>query len=421
MLNELPTPSRHNCLKYPQDRTPLFGMILSIFLIMGLDTFVVARPTTPSGSSQSTLSIIDFGAKCDGATDDTVAIQAAINAARNSTTGSSIAIPNGRAGCVVSQLDITNSLARIRLIGEASMNGGQSYILCREPAPDVGVCVDFSGTDSFNVENLQIIGGAGAATAPKVTVLLGKTRKNDGTIANGSEITWFSVTVKTHGDYGVYNYGGEVWTCQQCYFSGDGVADVVLSDANSAAIVSPFASLVAAPTSMTSVHFNGGTFGTSNSAIGVQLDPWPTSGAAPISDIGFSDGYSHIGGPAFIADTGSPGSHGMIQGIRITGWRSETYSSPATFAQFNNVVTQITIDATYATAHPTVPPLQFHGAWGPYSVMVGDIQLRPGDWSGAYPSTVVYCYLGTTGVVIHDFVGLNGKPTHNNCAGAHEM
>jgi hypothetical protein len=99
------------------------------------------------------------------------------------------------------------------------MNGAQSYILCRERLSGVGVCVDFSGTDSFNVENLQIIGGASAATAPKVTVLLGKTRKSDGTIANGSEISWFSVTVKTHGAYGVYDYGGEVWNCHQCYFT----------------------------------------------------------------------------------------------------------------------------------------------------------------------------------------------------------
>jgi hypothetical protein len=423
VLNELTRPQRCKCSEYLQESRTAFKVILMILIGIASNTFALASSDSVhlNQPASGSFSILDFGAKCDGATDDTAAIQTAINAVRSSAGGATIVIPGGGQGCVVSQLDITNSQSRIRLAGEASMNGRQSYILCRERLSDVGVCVDFSGTDSFNVENLQIIGGLTAATAPKVTVLLGKTLRSDGKIANGSEITWFSVTVKTNGDYGVYNYGGEVWNCYQCYFIGNGVADVVLSDANSAGITSPFATLVPPPTSMTCVHFNGGTFGTSNSAAAVRLDPWPSSEAAPISDIGFADGYAHIDGPAFIDDTGSPGSQGMVQGIRITGWRTETYSPAATFAKFNNVVNQITIDAAYTSAHATVAPLQFNGGGGRYSVMVGDIRLRPGDWGGAYPATVVYCYRGTMGMVIHDFVGPTGAPTHNNCAGAHEM
>ncbi|MGB8888723.1 MAG: glycosyl hydrolase family 28-related protein [Candidatus Korobacteraceae bacterium] len=411
-----------NCLKYSHiSRYSFEVVVVSFLLVVSTTVSASPNPVPPGPPPQSgALSIRDFGAKCDGVTDDTEAIQAAINAARTSATGATILIPDGRAGCIVSQLDITNSLSRIRLVGEASMNGAQSYILCKERLSNVSVCVDFSGTDSFNVENLQIIGGTSAATAPKVTVLLGKTLKSDGSLANGSEITWFSVTVKTNGDYGVYNYGGEVWNCNQCCFFGKEVADVVLSNANSAGITSPFASLVPAPTSMTAVHFNGGTFSTSNSAVAVRLDPWPASGA-PISDIGFADGYAHISGPAFIDDTGSPGSQGVIQGVRITGWRTEMYAPAATFAKFNTVVNQITIDAAYSAAHSTVAPLQFNGAWGRYSVTVGDITLRPGDRSDLYPSTVVYCYHGTMGVVVHNFVGPTGLPTHNNCAGAHEM
>ena len=422
MGNRLVQPRRCNGLEYLPQSKPGFEVILVILVVMVLNIISLASPdpVPPPGPplKSGSLSVLDFGAKCDGATDDTAAIQAAISAARTSATGATIVIPDSGHGCVVSQLDITNSQSRIRLVGEASMNGAQSYLLCRERLSDVGVCVDFSGTDSFNVEHLQIIGGATAATAPKVTVLLGKTRKSDGSIGNGSEITWLSVTVNTNGDYGVYNYGGEAWNCNQCYFVGNEVADVVLSNANSAGITSPFASLVSAPTSMTAGHFNGGTFGTSNSAVAVRIDPWP-AGGAPIGDIGFADGYAHIAGPAFIDDTGSSDSQGIIEGIRITGWRTEAFAAAATFAQFNNVVLQITIDAAYAAAQePTVAPLQFNGAGGPYSVIVGDINLRPADWGGAYPPTVVYCYGGTMGVVIHDFPGPTGTPTRNNCAGA---
>jgi Pectate lyase superfamily protein len=423
VLNKLTHLQLWTCLEYLHESRAACKVILIALIAIASNTFAQASsgPVLRSQPASGSLSILDFGAKCDGATDDTAAIQAAINAVRSSAGGATIVIPGGGQGCVVSQLDITNSQSRIRLVGEASMNGRQSYILCRERLSDVGVCVDFSGTDSFNVENLQILGGLTAATAPRVAVLLGKTLRSDGKIANGSEITWFSVTVKTNGDYGVYNYGGEVWNCYQCYFIGNGVADVILSNANSAGITSPFAILVPAPTSMTCVHFNGGTFGTGQSAVAVRLDPWSSSAVAPISEVNFADGYAHIAGPGFIDDTGAPGSQGTIQGIRITGWRTETYSPGATFVKLNNVVIQITIDAAFTSAHPTVSPLQFNGSRGPYSVIVGDIKLRPGDWTGSYPSTVVYCYRGTMGMVIHDFVGPTGVPTHNNCAGAHEM
>jgi Pectate lyase superfamily protein len=422
MLSKLTRSQRGNCSQGPYNPRGS-GPMLVVLSLIALNALAFACPSMPPGPPprSSSLSVLNFGARSDGVTDDTMAIQAAINAARSSATGATIAIPDTGYGCVISQLDITNSQSRVRLVGEASVNGAQSYLLCRERLSDVGVCVDFSGTDSFNVENLQVIGGATVATAPKVTVLMGKTRKSDGTLGDGSEIGWFSVTIKTHGDYGVYNYGGEVWNCNQCYFAGNEVADVVLSNANSAGIASSFASLISAPTSMTAVHFNGGTFTTSNSAVAVELDPWPEAGA-PIADIGFSDGYAHIAGPAFIDDTGSPGSQGIIEGIRVTGWRVEAYAAGSAFAQFNNVVVQITIDAAYAAAQqPTIAPLQFNSTVGPYSVMVGDIRLRPGDWGGAYPSTLVSCRRSAMGVVIHNFPGPDGTSPHNQCAGAGQM
>ena len=401
---------------YMTSRSALFHIATILALLM-----VIASLSHAQIMAGSSLNVLGFGAKCNGVTDDTAAIQAAINRARASATGATIVIPEGMAGCVVSQLDVTNSQSRIRLVGEASMNGAQSYILCRESSSNAGVCVDFSGTDSFNVENLQIIGGASAATAPRVTVLLGKTIESGGRIGNGSEITWSSVTVNTSGQYGVYNYGGEVWSCMQCYFVGGGVADVVLSDANTAAITSPFASLVSPPTSMTSIHFIGDTFTTVSTAVAVLLDPLPQQGEAPISDIDFSNGYAHLAGPAFIADTGSPTSQGLIQGVRVEGWRTEAYSPTTAFAIFNSVVTQITIDAAYTISQSSVVPLQFNGSWGPYSVSVANINLRPGDWNGAYPPTVVQCHGNTRGVVIHEYLTSAGTPMHNSCLGATQM
>jgi hypothetical protein len=365
------------------------------------------------------LNVLAFGAKCDGSTDDTGPIQTAINQARNSLTGASVVIPQGTPGCVVSRLDVTNSQSHIRLVGGGSVNGNQSALLCRERQADAGVCIDFSGSDSFNVENLKIVGGSTTATAPRVTVLMGKSTRSNGRLENGSQIAWSSVSVVANGDYGVYDYGGEVWSCEQCYFRGRGVADVVLSEANSAGISSAFASLEAPPVSMTTVHFQGSTFGTTNSAVGVLLDPMASQGL--VSDISFSDGYAHLEGPAFIADTGVPGTQGVIEGLRVVGMRVEAYGASTVFASFNNIVTQITVDASYISLQPGVTPLQFNGAWGLYSVMVADLNLRPGEWNGYFPPTVVACNGSTKGVMIHDFVAVGGKPTHNACPGATEI
>ena len=398
----------------------------TMFAVFAILTFLLTVPDRQgmlfAQTANGSLNVLTTGAKCDGITDDTAAIQAVINRARNSVRGATIVIPQGMNGCVVSQLDITNSQSHIRLVGGASMNGGQSTIICREAQPDTAVCIDFSGTDSFNVENLQILGGATPGTAPRVTVLLGKAMKG-GAVGNGSEITWSSVTITANGDYGVYNYGGEVWNCDQCYFVGPTLADVVLSAANTAGITSAFASLLPPPVSMTCVHFNGGTFGTNSSAIALLLDPWPNQGAGPISDVSLSDGYAHLAGPAFIADTGTSPDEAIIQGLRVTGWRTEAYSPTTRFAIFNSVVFQLTIDASYAPASPpaAVPPLQFNGAWGPYSLIAADIKLRPADWNTGYPPVTVACRESGKGVVIHDFVNPNGTSTGNNCPGATQM
>jgi len=385
---------------------------------IALMMLVYARHLFAQNNSNG-VSVLTLGAKCDGSSDDTAVFQSAINLARNSSTGASIVIPQGTPGCVVRQLDITNSQSHIRFVGGGSVNGNQSSILCRELQADTGVCMDFSGTDSFNVENLKIVGGSTAATAPQVTVLMGKSTTSSGSLANGSQIAWSSVSVVSNGDYGVYNYGGEVWTCDQCYFRGQGVADVMLSGANSAGIASAFASLLSPPVSMTAVHFHGATFGTGASTVGVLLDPMAAQGL--ISDISFSDGYSHLQGPAFIADTVPPNTQSVIAGIRITGWRAEAFGSSTVFAAFNSVVSQITVDAAYISVQPGVTPLQFNGNWGAYSVTVGDINLRPGGWNGSFPPTVVQCRGNTKGLVIHDFVAAGGKAMHNVCPGATQI
>src|SRR5260370_313956 len=67
----------------------------------------------------STANIIDFGAKCNRTTDDTAAIQAAINSIPQSGSqiGGRLEIPAG--GCLVNSTLSFNGLVGIRVVGEA--------------------------------------------------------------------------------------------------------------------------------------------------------------------------------------------------------------------------------------------------------------------------------------------------------------
>jgi hypothetical protein len=397
--------------------------ITTLALFLSCTCIVRAQTPPASGAAAVTgvLNVLNYGAKCDGRSDDTKAIQAVINLVRNSKNGHTILIP-GTAPCVVTQLDFTNIEHRLRLIGESSFAGLHSTILCHEPASNNDVCLDFSGAGHISIENLRFNGGTSISDAPRIVVLMGKTVAS-AAVGNGSETSWHQVTIEGYGDYQVYNYGGEVWGCTDCYLANlsptgnTGKAVLVFSSNNTAGIVSPFAKLRPAPVSMTTVHFSGGatTFGVQGTSVGILFDP----SRSGIADIGFADGYAHVSGPAFISE--EPSAAGTVQGLRITGWRLEAYTPSTLFAEFSNVVQQLHIDAVYANpAQPTVAPLQFNRKTA-FALSAADIMLRPNDSQANYPSVVVYCASDTVGVTIHDFVARGGAPQGNDCPGATEI
>lgn len=398
-------------------RIGILAFALFVCSIVHAQTAAAPGPTPATG----VLNVTSFGAKCDGRTDDTKAIQNVINLVRNSKNGNTIVIP-GTNPCVVTQLDFSNIEHRLRLVGEAGFAGWQSTILCREASSNNQVCLDFSGTGHVSIENLRFNGGTSISDAPQVVVLMGKTVAS-AAVGNGSETSWHQVAIEGYGDYQVYDYGGEVWGCTDCYLAnlspdgGTGKAVLVFSSNNTAGIVSPFAKLRPPPVSMTTVHFSGGatTFGVQGSSVGILFDP----SRGGIADIGFADGYAHVSGPSFISE--EPSAAGPLQGIRIVGFRVEAYTPTTTFATFSNLVQQLTIDATYANPHaPTVPPLQFNRQT-PFAAVAADIMLRPNDSQTNYPNVVVSCAAETVGVVIHDFVARGGPPMGNDCPGATEI
>src|SRR5271156_1651878 len=131
------------------------------------------------GSVNGEVNVMDYGATCNGSTDDTAAIQRAINTAFLSANPVSLVIPATGSACLVSQLNLTNQFGAqtntsgsIHITGKAGDFGQQSTIECNEASSNSGVCMDLSGSDWVTIDHLMITNGA---KPPQVTLLLART------------------------------------------------------------------------------------------------------------------------------------------------------------------------------------------------------------------------------------------------------
>ena len=162
--------------------------------------------------------VVNYGAKCDGVTDDAAAITAAFAAgAASSAYQNNRAIrfswPAGatQTGCVIaSGLNLTifnkgsgaNPGPRVEL--------GQSSLLCRGEGI---ACIDATNARYISMHDITLRGDA--AFTPKIGIQVGV---NDGTSA-----AWHDFSrVNLAGYYSFssfYNFGSEAITCTACYFT----------------------------------------------------------------------------------------------------------------------------------------------------------------------------------------------------------
>ncbi len=132
------------------------------------NTVAVATTVLPIGYVDVRANINgQIGALCNGSTDDTVAIQNAINYAVANNL--SVRIPATGSACVVSRLNLTNLNNKIRIVGDAGPISFQSIISCNESTSNTGVCIDLTGSQYVDIENLRIQYG----TPPLAVIRMG--------------------------------------------------------------------------------------------------------------------------------------------------------------------------------------------------------------------------------------------------------
>src|SRR5579875_766546 len=295
--------------------------------------------------------VTTFGAKCDGVTDDTAAIQNAINYALQNKRR--VVIPGT---CVVSHLNITPEFTTYGDPGFKIRGNGpnDSEILCEEPSGNSGVCIDALGVNGDIWENLRIEGGTSPSNAPYIVLLQGKLCQGSNVASAGTVHTMRNVLIDTYGSFGIYNYGAEqtdyddmFFNCANSTSGSNCTALLVLSSANSYGVTVPSGDLPSgwnicpAPQSMSMVQIHGGqtTFGIYNSTAGAIVFDDNVSGSA-VEGISLDSVYfnsSSLGGNAAISCTATSSTGTQVEtGIHIERANMEAYSVLSQFINCPN-------------------------------------------------------------------------------------
>ncbi len=172
-------------------------------------------PLYTSGATQSVFNVREFGAKGDGATDDTAAIQEAIDRVRRQ--GGEVYFPVGTYS--ISSLNLTRIHTGVVLRGAGTGHQASRLI----PNKDDVHLLDFSGSCQLNMENLQIghypqLGQQGSfredIPVPKTAILLAQV---PGYESNAFHFEDLQVTGKYHVAT-FYCYGVPSSTMLNCDF-----------------------------------------------------------------------------------------------------------------------------------------------------------------------------------------------------------
>jgi hypothetical protein len=353
----------------------------------------------PSGSG--ILDVRSFGAKCDGSTDDTGAIQKAID----SVTGAghpnyALLFPATGHTCIVSQLNLTNIANQIHILGVNGVVGFQSVIACSESAANTGICFDLTGSQYVTLENIRF---QWHGNWPLAVIRMGKSTGGGRSNGNSGAITTRLLDIEAHGSYGIYNNGGEVWNSYGDHFDGGTVAAVVLSAGNSAKVESAFAGLPKMPVSMSDMQFYGDVFATVGQDILLDFGR-----GGSVEDVHIYGGYAQNLQKPFITDLGT----GTLRGLTIDGFRLEPQNpAPNYFLKLSQPASRVVINANYAAAaKPSVPAISVGAITASY------INLAPGDNSRNYPSTMMSCTSAQSTVIV-DYPNGSGAKIANSCPG----
>jgi len=348
-----------------------------------------------------------YGAKGDGTTNDSPAVQAAYSAAVAAGGGTVFVPPVGGSGCYLlnTAINMTNSNTKVTIEGSGGVGvaqSGSSGLICANTG---GVLFDITNSHHKTFRNLDVTAQkAGLSNPSTVGIFSGRNSAGQNGQFEHIENCVFSMPLHYSGtnySFGVYLFGGEITFLSDDLLEAD--YPLVATGTNNFNITSPFVTLSTGTYSQTDVSFNNMELLTSGLGPAVYL-----YGVSDVNLSGHSWNYSQA----------NPYPSGLYNyaiyiydshDINIHGWRQEGFPG---FALIEKGLYNSVIQGTDAPSpSPTSHAVEFKDA----SSEIADVDFKIFD---EFSTSSNWYYDATenspTGVAVLDDVNFYcGK--ENNC------
>jgi hypothetical protein len=344
-----------------------------------VETKTITRQRTGAvGSGNAGLNITTFGARGDGRTDDTQAVQAAINAAKASHEA--VFFPLGTY-LVKAPLNLTG-MSAVKIVGAqssgsvAQVAGSATTIVYGGPPLSKGCPFDFSDSTWIWISDISFTSSSPVACV----VLLGSSR------SESEDIHFENVSIGEGSVASLADAGAEVVEFSHSSLAyGRGIGLLLSSNGLSGyGISSPFG-LKFGARSMTQVTFRGGKI-VSGSGHAVELDGTGNASTIPVADVSFFGTY--------IAGSGSGGSAFYLKGViwALTDiaqrFEIDSQTGPAYFIHAAQGARVVSLNVTGLNISPSAPKPYYalYSPNGPSNpVITGGVISGvsvPVDWAG---------------------------------------
>lgn len=324
---------------------------------------------TPSGTGFSVITnLMDkggqvfnvkaYGAKGDGATNDSPAFQSAYNAAVAAGGGIVLVPPTGSSSCYLlsTAINMTSDGTRVTIDGTGGIGPvqtGSSGLICANTG---GVLFDITNSSQKTFQNLDVTAQKSGLSSPSMIGIL-SARNSTGQSGQFDHVIncVFAMPLHYSGtvySFGVYLFGGEITFLSDDTLEAD--YPIVATGTNNFNITSPFVTLGTGTYSETDISFNNMELLTSGLGPAVYL-----YGASDVNLSGHSWNFSQ-------ANPYPAGLYGYAfeiydsHDIHVRAWRQEGFPG---FAYINKGLYNSTIQGTHAPSPtPTTHAVEFNDA-----------------------------------------------------------
>lgn len=304
-------------------------------------------PRTLSARAADVIRVQDYGAKCDGSTDDGPAFNAAAAAARARVTGGGpVTVRYTWTGCVA-VIRTTINLTGISS-GSFLIDGAGGLL---EGATNGKPVIDAMHSENLTWNKVSIFGVPGTGNEPSIGIQIGRTNTHDP--VDGQHF----IDAAVYGYYtftAMYNLGSEVTEFTHPYFANFTPATTGLNPLSCFALVEDADNHWNIGSAYTPQAVAQDTFMSHDDNLFLNPQITTSGGCTPVFE-GGSSGHKYIGG--YIANGAGDASNNVAAGVMVVLWNpANSVGFAVNNLDFDNMhMEQEPTDIFYVTGGNTAP------------------------------------------------------------------